>query len=189
MRNLFFLMVIFSSIILMINLDPAFSAEHQSPMEKQMGKPQLFEQENMAGMRHIPYQGMCAPGFASLGEICVLDDRCGKGIYPGKVCIMDGVMKEYLRPLKQKHAGIDVDNIICAEGKQVLYKSTNAKPACVNETSVEKIIQRGWQTQIPPIACTADWNPVCGVDGITYGNSCMLNAAEIGLDYAGECTE
>jgi len=38
-----------------------------------------------------------------------------------------------------------------------------------------------------PVACTLEWAPICGVDGVTYGNSCMLNAADVKLDYSGEC--
>lgn len=33
--------------------------------------------------------------------------------------------------------------------------------------------------------CTMDYNPVCGVDGITYGNACM--ADKVKISYKGEC--
>jgi plastocyanin len=38
-----------------------------------------------------------------------------------------------------------------------------------------------------PIACTMQWDPMCGVDGETYGNMCMLDAADVKLNYQGEC--
>ena len=38
-----------------------------------------------------------------------------------------------------------------------------------------------------PTACTMQWDPMCGVNGETFGNMCMLNAANVKLDYQGEC--
>jgi len=143
--------------------------------------------QKMMGQPHFPYKGMCAPGFAPLDELCVLNDRCGPGVYVGKVCIMDGHVQPYLRPIHQKHAGIAVDDIICAEGKELIFKSKNAAPACVYSHSVEKFQNRGWQTEKPAIVCTLQYDPVCGMDRKTYGNRCQLNAEHMAMRHQGEC--
>ena len=53
-------------------------------------------------------------------------------------------------PLKQISQGIDPSNITCTEGKALVLKQSNGLPACVNFSSVEKLITRGWAIHILP---------------------------------------
>ena len=145
---------------------------------------EILDQKSYA--KHIPYKGVCAPGFVSLGEICVLNDRCGPGIYPCKVCIMDGVKQPYLRPLHQGNAGIAANDIVCAENLRLVFKH-DITPACVKTSSVEKFVERGWNLEPPVVACTLEYAPVCGVNEKTYGNMCALNADHVAMKSKGEC--
>jgi len=45
--------------------------------------------------------------------------------------------------------------------------------------------QNNVQIQDEPTMCTMQYDPVCGVDGVTYGNACSAGKTEIA--YAGEC--
>ncbi|MGH1521917.1 MAG: plastocyanin/azurin family copper-binding protein [Nitrosopumilus sp.] len=40
-----------------------------------------------------------------------------------------------------------------------------------------------------PIICSMDYAPVCGVDGETYSNFCVLEASDVRLDYGGACVD
>jgi hypothetical protein len=40
----------------------------------------------------------------------------------------------------------------------------------------------------PPTACDHRYDPVCGCDGMTYGNDCMRRMAKVQLDHVGECS-
>lgn len=39
------------------------------------------------------------------------------------------------------------------------------------------------------VFCPEVWDPVCGIDGQTYSNSCYAGVAGIEIDYQGECNE
>jgi len=42
--------------------------------------------------------------------------------------------------------------------------------------------------RIPPRACMQIYDPVCGCDGVTYGNDCERQIAQMQLDHRGECS-
>ncbi len=53
-------------------------------------------------------------------------------------------------PLVQISQGVDPANVTCTQGKSLVLKQSNGLPACVNPSSVEKLIARGWAVHILP---------------------------------------
>lgn len=64
-------------------------------------------------------------------------------------------------------------------------------PPAAGTESAETAAADGCERNPPaePMACTMDWRPVCGCDGVTYPNACGAKAAGI-ADYSeGECEQ
>ncbi|MCV0411749.1 hypothetical protein [Nitrosarchaeum sp.] len=56
---------------------------------------------------------------------------------------MEDVVPSILSPLKQIKEGIAPENIVCKEGLELIFK-ISGQPACIQATSVEKLIAWGW---------------------------------------------
>jgi len=90
----------------------------------------------------------------------------------------------------------------CREGLYLVYRIPNADYICTDDATAIRWVQLGIaeivtkgavdeeveliEEQILAV-CTLDYTPVCGVDGQTYSNMCMLEVAEIELASTGEC--
>ena len=53
-------------------------------------------------------------------------------------------------PLQQIKSGQNPSDVTCTEGKELVLKQSNGLPACVNPSSVEKLISRGWAIHVLP---------------------------------------
>ncbi|QMU53845.1 MAG: hypothetical protein GKS07_02320 [Nitrosopumilus sp.] len=49
-----------------------------------------------------------------------------------------------ISPKKQSMSGIDIHEIQCREGYELILKASDWSPVCCKPSSVEKLIQRGW---------------------------------------------
>ena len=47
-------------------------------------------------------------------------------------------------PLKQMKSAIKAETVVCNEGWELIFKSSDESPACVKPNTAEKLIQRGW---------------------------------------------
>lgn len=57
--------------------------------------------------------------------------------------MMEDEIPAVLSPLKQIKEGITPENVVCKEGLELVLK-ISGQPACIQSTSVEKLIAWGW---------------------------------------------
>ena len=54
------------------------------------------------------------------------------------------VEKKEISPRKQVSSGTNPQDVVCSDGLELIFKSTNNSPACVKPSTAEKLIKRGW---------------------------------------------
>ena len=96
---------------------------------------------------HEPYswKSQCVPGYITWNDgNCVFAFRCSEHAYPGKPCTIGFDEQDYLKPIHQHKVGISAEDTICLESLQLLISDNNT-PACVKQSSVDKLLERGFK--------------------------------------------
>ena len=91
------------------------------------------------------------------------------------------------------------EELVCPAGEVETVRINTSNSVCIDQNTAIRWAQLGIaeiigesvkepiKTTEKPEVCTMQWDPVCGIDGKTYGNMCMLEGAESQFAYDGEC--
>jgi hypothetical protein len=76
---------------------------------------------------------------------------------------------------------------ILKEIGDVLYTKVVYAPQLVEEPKA--VVRSCYDNTVTAGICTMEYNPMCGKDGVTYGNPCMMSGAAVEMAHEGACTE
>lgn len=83
--------------------------------------------------------------FIEVDEKFMMDDKMMKDK------MMKGNMMEHMAsPRKQMKMSVDVHQIQCKSGHELVFKSTNWSPSCVKSSSVARLVEIGWASNHMP---------------------------------------
>ena len=88
-------------------------------------------------------------------------------------------------PKQQVEQGLSIYQIKCIYGLVMLKKLSDGSPACVKETTREKLVERGWGILYPILAASYSENSITGTMNITNtkfsANYTITNAQILGI--------
>jgi len=100
------------------------------------------------------------------------------------VCGCDAIT--YGNKCEAQYVGVNVDY----EGECSTVTSCFGNDDCDSDEYcyLSSCAQETGQCNARPTLCPDVWQPVCGCDGVTYGNTCLAAEAGVNIDHDGECS-
>lgn len=89
------------------------------------------------------------PAWEVMSDKVCGDKLCSEVNSPNETVTLSSIAY-FPAPLKQISQGTIPSHVTCTEGKELVLKQSSGLPACVNFSSVEKLISRGWAIHVLP---------------------------------------